>query len=116
MVKLEKIIRFGKQVTFYFTDSTKIEYVINDSRLGEVVFLETINEYLNNDEVFTKLGIEDPNKLYKSLGIYKYSGICPYCKREDLDVLFKYFEENYMDSEEEIEEVKSSNEFDWLFS
>lgn len=113
MVKLEKIIRFGEQVTFYFTDSTKVEYIINDRHSGDIIYLENINEYLGNDKVFTKLGIKDPNELYKSLGIYKYSGICPYCKRKDLDVLFKYLEENYMDSEEEIEEP---SEFDWLFN
>ena len=117
MSKLTSIskTRSGK-VDFYFDDGVVYHYEIIKGCDG-AVFLNHINN--ENDEVFSKLGITSPRSLYEGLGIFIGNGICPYCKREDLKVLFRYLLENYGKEGEDKEKkgkkaAKQPSEWDWL--
>lgn len=101
------------KVTFYFDDSTTLTCDIDGTEYRTYLY----NHEGHNAAVFYKLGIEDPHKLYRELGILSNEdGECPECKREDLDKVFTYLLKNYSVELEEPkkEEPKQPSEWDWL--
>lgn len=74
--------------------------------------------------MFKQLGIDNPCKMYRDLGIYTGDDhdICPECKREDLDKVFNYLLKHYSATEveeaeyEEISDKKEASEWDWLLN
>lgn len=107
-------------VAFYFDDSSVLRCkiaAINPNRVCLVCLP-------SNDEMFKQLGIDNPRKMYRDLGIYTGDGhdICPECKREDLDKVFNYLLKHYSATEveeaeyEEISDKKEASEWDWLLN
>lgn len=119
MANIKEIIRSGIEVQFIFSDGSSMLYSIKRHKGNyRWVYLEGLN--CCNDAIFRKLEI-NPESFYKNLGIFKKSGICPYCYIEDLEILFKALKEGYSVKEvediefEEIKEPKEPSEYDWLF-
>lgn len=98
-----------ESVTFQFDDNTTLTCDICGPK--DSSFLH--NGYGNNSQVFYELGIRNPHKLYKDLGIYVNGGECPQCRREDLDKVFDYLLENYLVKPKK-KEPKQPSEWDWL--
>lgn len=92
MNKLIKIDRLGNRINFYLTSGKVLKYRIHEEADGSV-FLSGL-EGISNDCIFSELSII-PEELYTDLGIFVKIGICPYCRKEDLDILFNHLLKNY---------------------
>lgn len=116
-VKLSSIERQGGKVIFHFSDGETQKYKIESSVCG--VYLSNLNG--TNSAFARKLGILSLTKLYRQLGIFEVDGACPYCKPQNLQVLFDHLLENYgikeSIKEESIKEEKpkEQDEYSWLF-
>lgn len=118
-MKLTNISRIRDEVNFAFEDGTLLKYQIWPNDNNDTVFLYLLSPG-NNSKVFTKLGISNPTKFYKDLGIFRSGGDCPYCTREDLEILFNKLKSDYsVIKEKEIEAVliedREPDEYNWLY-
>lgn len=93
MNKLVKINRLpGDRIDFYLTSGKVLKYRITEEAKDKV-FLHGLCG-IGNHSIFSELSIYAYD-LYKKLGIFVEEGICPYCHRKDLDILFNHLLNHY---------------------
>lgn len=112
---ITEIKRDENNVTFVLNNGTVIRYTISGT--PHATFLELDKIGYGNGYIFDILGIHK-YRFYKTLGIQtELGGDCPYCRREDLDILFKALLEWRPDGvtpEKPKAKPKESSEWDWL--
>lgn len=111
-MKLKNITVFGNNVKFVLDNGETISYEIFKSGGDERCFLN-LPGGLNN-YIFDLLGISEPSKLYKELGIYIDDGVCPYCHKKDFPKLFDYLLQKYGIKDEPVESKPDHGEWEWI--
>lgn len=120
-MKIARLEREKETVVFHYDNNTTYTCTVSGSG-NRCYFLDYNGK---NSQLFYNLGIEDPKALYKKLGILTRNGVCPECKKEDIDTILNYLVKHYSvieepfieESPEVIENCEVvQDEYNWLFN